>query len=73
MEINTPSSHETDTEKRPSSAVKVDDVPVVSDGAYGTAVADNGNVIDDGLQRGLKNRHVVSKNSPQMAPDRFIC
>ncbi|KAI0872155.1 amino acid permease/ SLC12A domain-containing protein [Hypoxylon argillaceum] len=38
--------------------MRVDDVPDVNDGAYGTAVADNGNVMDDGLQRGLKNRHV---------------
>lgn len=64
MEISTPSSHGTDTDKRSASAVKVDDVPDVNDGAYGTAVADNGNVMDDGLQRGLKNRHVVSMNLP---------
>ncbi|KAJ8125037.1 hypothetical protein O1611_g8603 [Lasiodiplodia mahajangana] len=58
MEISTPSSDGIDTDKRSASAVKVDDVTAVNDGAYGTAVADNGNVIDDGLQRGLKNRHV---------------
>ncbi|KAI1122631.1 amino acid permease/ SLC12A domain-containing protein [Nemania abortiva] len=58
MEISTPSSNEIDTEKRSASAVNIDDVAIVNDGAYGTAVADNGNVIDDGLQRGLKNRHV---------------
>ncbi|KAI0096708.1 amino acid permease/ SLC12A domain-containing protein [Nemania sp. FL0031] len=58
MEIRTPSADGIDTDKRSASAVKVDDVTAVNDGAYGAEVADNGNVIDDGLQRGLKNRHV---------------
>ncbi|KAI3330048.1 amino acid permease/ SLC12A domain-containing protein [Ustulina deusta] len=58
MEISTPSSDGIDTEKRSTSSVKVDDVAASSDELHGTAVADNGNVIDDGLQRGLKNRHL---------------
>ncbi|KAI1118301.1 amino acid permease/ SLC12A domain-containing protein [Nemania sp. NC0429] len=55
MEVRTTSS---DSGKQQTSPAKVEDVTVVSDGAYDTAVADNGNVIDDGLQRGLKNRHL---------------
>ncbi len=65
MEISTPSSDGIDTEKRSTSSVKVDDVAASSDELHGTAVADNGNVIDDGLQRGLKNRHLVRADSPR--------
>lgn len=67
MEIRTTSSDGIDSEKRSASPAKVKDVTVVSDGAYDTAVADNGNVIDEGLQRGLKGRHLVS-----IKPDKII-
>ncbi|KAI0539115.1 amino acid permease/ SLC12A domain-containing protein [Xylaria digitata] len=58
MEIRTPSLDAIDTDKRSASPVKTDVVVVASEELDGTAVADNGNVIDDGLQRGLKNRHL---------------
>ncbi|KAI1158279.1 amino acid permease/ SLC12A domain-containing protein [Nemania serpens] len=58
MEVRTTSSDGIDLRKRSTRPEKVEDVTVVSDGAYDTAVADNGNVIDEGLQRGLKSRHL---------------
>ncbi|KAI1346235.1 amino acid permease/ SLC12A domain-containing protein [Xylaria sp. FL0043] len=58
MEISTPSSDGIDTEKRSASSVRIDDVATRSEELRGAPVADNGNVIDDGLQRGLKSRHL---------------
>ncbi|KAI0429357.1 amino acid permease/ SLC12A domain-containing protein [Xylaria sp. FL1042] len=58
MEISTPSSDGIDTEKRSASSVRIDDVAVAGEELRRTPVADNGNVIDDGLQRGLKSRHL---------------
>ncbi|KAI0459057.1 amino acid permease/ SLC12A domain-containing protein [Xylaria acuta] len=55
---STPSSDGVNADKGSASPTKVDDVTVISEDASGTAVADNGNVMDDGLQRGLKNRHL---------------
>ncbi|KAI0438211.1 amino acid permease/ SLC12A domain-containing protein [Xylaria telfairii] len=56
--ISTLSSDGANVGTRSASPLKVDDVTVTSEEASATAVADNGNVIDDGLQRGLKNRHL---------------
>lgn len=58
--ISTPSSDGANADTRSASPMKAGDVTVTSEEASATAVADNGNVIDDGLQRGLKNRHLVS-------------
>ncbi|KAI3324156.1 amino acid permease/ SLC12A domain-containing protein [Xylariaceae sp. AK1471] len=58
MEIRTPSMEGIDTQKQPTSPVKGDGVTIVKDRVDEATVADNGNVIDDGLQRGLKNRHL---------------
>ncbi|KAI0199753.1 amino acid permease/ SLC12A domain-containing protein [Astrocystis sublimbata] len=56
--INTPSSDDGSGDKRSASPTKVGDVTVTGKEAPGGAVADNGNIIDDGLQRGLKSRHL---------------
>ncbi|KAI0514978.1 amino acid permease/ SLC12A domain-containing protein [Xylaria bambusicola] len=53
-----PSSDGIDTEKRSAGSLKVDDVATASEGSHEMTLADNGNVIDDGLQRGLKSRHL---------------
>ncbi|RWA05646.1 hypothetical protein EKO27_g9458 [Xylaria grammica] len=58
MEISTPSLDGIDPEKRSISPVKVDSVAGAGDELHGAALADNGNLIDDGLQRGLKSRHL---------------
>ncbi|KAI0417794.1 amino acid permease/ SLC12A domain-containing protein [Xylaria grammica] len=58
MEISTPSLDGSDPEKRSISPVKVDGVAGAGDELHGAALADNGNLIDDGLQRGLKSRHL---------------
>ncbi|KAI1173507.1 amino acid permease/ SLC12A domain-containing protein [Nemania sp. FL0916] len=59
MEINnTPSLKRADSDNRSSSPVKAENVTIASNESYELGVADNGNVIDDGLQRGLKNRHL---------------
>ncbi|CAJ2505001.1 Uu.00g123950.m01.CDS01 [Anthostomella pinea] len=55
----TASSHVVDERKTPSTP---DNVTTDADGV---ALASNGNVIDDGLQRGLKNRHLVSPGTKQ--------
>lgn len=43
-------------EKGPSGPIE----DAASDGSNEVATAANGNVMDGGLQRGLKNRHLVS-------------
>ncbi|KAJ3574037.1 hypothetical protein NPX13_g4500 [Xylaria arbuscula] len=58
MEISTPSSDGVDPEKRSTSSLKDGAVATTSEELRGTQVADNGNLIDDGLQRGLKSRHL---------------
>lgn len=57
-----PAPDSADADTRSTGPTKGDDVTVVNESA---ALADNGNVMDDGLQRGLESRHLVSTHSPR--------
>lgn len=65
MEISTPSSDGADPEKHSASSLKVGNVGTASKELHQAPVADNGNIIDDGLQRGLKGRHLVRTHGPR--------
>ncbi|GAP92919.1 putative amino acid permease [Rosellinia necatrix] len=58
MGVGTPSPAAVDNDKPSITPVEIDRVATESKEGYANAVADNGNLIDDGLQRGLKNRHL---------------
>jgi hypothetical protein len=72
MEIHKSSSDGIGADQRSTSPTKGDNITIVKDEMDGTAVADNGNVIDDGLQRGLKNRHLVSRKLPKVSKNSRI-